>query len=293
MRGDYITLKEDKRLRQTNGVVRLEELTWKQLDSYDREKTIFFIPINPLEEHGPHLPVGTDYLIAQQAAKEGIKQLSHDHPELTCVLCPSIPVGYTKIASSFPGTISTHVKALKTIVYDLLTSLAQFGFKYYLICSYHMDLGHLKGIYAGMHKAEKQFPIRVYEPWGPYFYNKEVEKREPKVGFDTKKEVHAGFRETSVMNYQYPYLVDPSYTRLQSIYRDLYSPKFIGKTFKEIGLNEGYVGSPARADSNYGRWYFNETVTTFKEAAVNLIQGKELPGLPKRAKKLMRAMFWL
>jgi len=156
-----------------------------------------------------------------------------------------------------------------------------------------MDLGHLKGIYAGINKASRTHNIKIAEPWGPYFFNKEVEKREPKVGFDTKKEVHAGFRETSLMKYQYPYLVDESYKKLQSIYKDLYSPRYLGKTFKDIGIEEGYIGSPARADSNYGRWYFQETVNTYVEGAIDLIEGKELPKLPKHARMLMKSLFWL
>jgi len=274
-------------------IIQLEELSWKQIDSLDRKKTIFFIPISPLEEHGPHLPVGTDLLTARDAAKEAIRLINKKKPELTIALFPSIPLGYSKMATDFPGTVSTQIKALKTIVTDVCSSLARFGFKYYIICTFHMDLGHLRGIYSGMNKAMKTHDIKIIEPWGPYFYNKEVEKREPQVGFDTKKEVHACFRETSLMNYQYPYLVDPSYKNLQSIYRDLYSPRVIGKTFKDIGINEGYVGSPARADSDYGRWYFQQIVETFAQATLDLFDGKKPPELPNTIQLLMRSMFWI
>jgi creatinine amidohydrolase len=274
-------------------IIQLEELNWKQIDSLDRKKTIFFIPFSPLEEHGPHLPVGTDLLTARDAAKEAIRLINKKKPELTIVLFPAIPLGYSKMASDFPGTVSTQIKTLKTVVFDVCSSLARFGFKYFVICTFHMDLGHLKGIYSGMNKAMKTHDIKIIEPWGPYFYHKEVEKREPQVGFDTKKEVHACFRETSLMNYQYPYLVDPSYKNLQSIYRDLYSPRILGKTFKDIGIDEGYVGSPARADSDYGRWYFQQIVETYAQATLDLLDGKKLPELPKKTQMLMRSMFWI
>lgn len=237
--------------------------------------------------------MGTDLLTARDAAKEAIKTLSKKKPDVTCILFPAIPLGYAKMAACFPGTVSTKVKAIKTIIYDVCSSLAKYGFKYFVICTFHMDLGHLKGIYAGKNKAMKTYNIKISEPWGPYFYNKEIEKREPKVGFDTKKEIHAGFRETSLMNYQYPYLVDESYKKLQSIHRDLYSPRFIGKTFLDIGIKDGYVGSPARADSDYGRWYFQEIVTIYVESAVDLLDGEDVPELPKHARRLMKSMFWL
>lgn len=274
-------------------LIQLEELSWKQIDALSREKTIVFIPMSPLEEHGPHLPVGTDLLTARDAAKEAMKLVNKKKPELTTVLFPPIPLGYASMSTDFPGTISTQVKAIKTIVSDVCSSLARFGFKFFVICTFHMDLGHLKGIYSGMKKATKTYKIRIVEPWGPYFFSKEVEKREPQVGFDTKKEVHGCFRETSLMNYQYPYLVDPSYKTLPNIYRDLYSPRILGKKFKDLGITDGYVGSPARADSDYGRWYFQQVVETYAQATFDLIEGKPLPELPKQTQLLMRSMFWL
>jgi len=274
-------------------IIQLEELNWKQLDSLDRSKTIVFVPISPLEEHGPHLPIGTDLMTARDAAKEAIRAINKKNPELTSVLFPVIPLGYSKIATDFPGTIATQIKAVKTIVFDVCSSLAKFEFKYFVLCTFHMDLGHLKALHAGMDRAMKLYPIQIIEPWGPYFYRKEVEKREPQVGFDTRKEVHACFRETSLMNYQYPYLVDPCYKNLQSIYRDLYSPRVLGKTFKEIGITEGYVGSPARADTDYGRWYFQQIVETYTQATLDMIAGKTPPELPVQTQLLMRSMFWL
>ena len=134
--------------------------------------------------------------------------------------------------------------------------------------------------------------MKTCEPWGPYFYHKEMEKREPKLGFDTTKELHAGFRETSLMKYQYPYLVDESYKNLQSIYRDLSSPRVFGKTLKQLGLTDGYIGSPARADADYGRWFFNETVNVYVEAALDLHGGKQLPELPNSVKLLMKSFLW-
>jgi creatinine amidohydrolase len=274
-------------------IISLEELSWKHIDTLDRDRTILFIPLSPLEEHGPHLPVGTDLLTARDAAREAIRLIQKKKPEATLVLFPAIPLGCTKLAGDFPGTVSTSIKTIKTIVADTCGSLAKFGFKYFVICTFHMDLGHLKGIYSGMNKAMKTYPIHIIEPWGPYFFSKEVEKREPQVGFDTKKEVHACFRETSLMNYQYPYLVDPSYKTLPSIYRDLYSPRVLGKTFKEIGITDGYVGSPARADSDYGRWYFQQIVETYVQATLELLEGKKPTPLPRQTQLLMRSMFWL
>ncbi len=273
-------------------VIQMDELSWKQIEELDKKKTIFFLPISPLEEHGPHLPVGTDLLTAKDTATEAIRILNRKNPELTYVLLPAVPLGYCKFNTDFPGSISVSSKVVRDVIYSIGSSLASHGFKYLIICTYHMAIGHLKGIYSGMERIMRKYDMRICEPWSPYFYNDEVEKREPKLGFDTSKEMHAGFRETSLMKYQYPYLVDESHKKLQNIYRDLQSPRVLGKTFKELGLEDGYVGSPARADADYGRWYFNETVNVYVESALDLYERKELPELPKKIKMIMKSLFW-
>jgi len=273
-------------------IIKLENLNWKQIDNFDRDKTVFFLTISPLEVHGPHLPVGTDLITAQDAAVEAIKILQEKKKDLTYVLLPAVPVGYCKFAMDFPGSFSVSSRVVRDIVYSMGSSLADNGFKYLIICSYHMAIPHLKGIYSAMKKLESKYNMKTCEPWGPYFYSDKIQKNEQKVGFDTSKDMHAGFRETSLMKYQYPYLVDESYKNLQNIYRDLNSPRVIGKTFKQLGLKEGYVGSPALADADYGRWFFNETVNVFVKATIDLYEGKPLPELPVRIKTAMKALFW-
>jgi len=275
-----------------NRVVKFEELNWRQIQELDKNKTIFFLPISPLEEHGPHLPVGTDLLITKDAAMEAIKILNKEKPDLTYVLLPMVPLGFCKFNADFPGSISVSGKTVRDIVYSIGASLGDHGFEYLVICTFHMGIVHLKGIYNAMKKLRNKYHMKTCEPWGPYYYSKGIEKNEPRLGFDTQREVHAGFRETSLMKYQYPYLVDKSYKELQSIYRDLYSPRVVGKTFKQLGLKNGYIGSPARADADYGRWFFNEIVKIYVKTTLDLYNGKKPPELPKQVKNTMKALFW-
>ena len=273
-------------------IFKLEELTWKQIDQLDRNKTIFFLPISPLEEHGPHLPVGTDLITIRDVVNEAVKVLNKKNPELNYVVIPPIPIGYCKFNTEFPGSISVSGKTVRDVVYGFGSCLGNHKFKYLIVCTFHLAVPHLRGIYSAMNKLESEFGFKTCEPWGPMYYNKEIQKREPKLGFDTTKEVHGGFRETSLMKYQYPYLVDELYKDLQSIYRDVYSPRVIGKNFKEIGIKDGYIGSPARADADYGRWFFNEIVNAFVDSTLKLYEGKKLPELPNHVKLAMKALFW-
>jgi creatinine amidohydrolase len=245
-----------------------------------------------MEEHGPHLPVGTDLLTAIDAAKDAIKKIQKIYQEITCVLLPALPLGFCKFNTDFPGSISVSSRIVRDVIVSYGSGLSKHGFSMLIICSYHMALSHLKGIYAAINQLIKKYQMQVSEPWSPVFYSNTIEKQEPKLGFDTKKEVHGGFRETSLMKYQYPYLVDPCYKELKSIYRNLTSPKIIGKTFKQLGLKEGYVGSPSKADTDYGRWFYQLIVETYATAAIDLFEQNPLPTLPRHIKSKMKLLFW-
>ena len=273
-------------------IIKFEELSWKQIDKLDRNKTIFYLPISPLEEHGPHLPIGTDLLTIKDAVTESIKILNQKKSDLEYVILPAIPIGYCDFNTDFPGSISVSGSVVRDVVYSVGESLANHGFKFLIICTFHMAITHLRGINSAMKKLKSRYGMKTCEPWGPFFYKKEIEKREPKLGFDTTKEVHAGFRETSLMKYQYPYLVDESYKDLQSIYRDTSSPRVLGKKFKELGLKDGYIGSPAKADADYGRWLFTEIVNVYVNSTINLYEGKKQQELPLFIKTAMKGLFW-
>jgi len=283
---------KNKKKNPKNMILKFEELSWKKIDALNRDKTIFFLPIAPMEEHGPHLPVGTDYLIIRDATYEAIKILNKKKPDLTYVVLPSVPLGFCDFNTDFPGSISVSGKTVGDVVYSFGRSLGEHGFKYLVICTYHMALIHLKGIYNAMKKLGSRYKMKIVEPWGPYFYSGEIEKNEPKLGFDTTKEIHAGFRETSLMKYLYPYLVDESYKKLQSIYRDTSSPRVLGKKFKQLGLKDGYIGSPNRANADYGRWFYNETVKAIVNSTIDMYNGKKTRGLPRYIKTAMKALFW-
>lgn len=284
--------RKNKTIKKNNDVKKLEDLNWTQINNLDREKTVLFQAISPLEEHGPHLPVGTDLFTSIDAAKEAIKELQTNKPDYNFILMPSIPLGSCDFAIDFPGSINSSPKTIRNVVIEVASSMAKHDFKYMIICSYHMGILHLKAIYQAINKIESKYSMRLSEPWGSYFYNDMIEKNEPKLGFDTSKETHAGFRETSLMKYQYPYLVDDCYKDLQSIYRDLNTLKSYGKTFKQLGLEDGYVGSPSRAEADYGRWFFNETVKTYVQGTNDLLNGKKPPLLPKKIRTAMKALFW-
>lgn len=74
-------------------VLKLEELTFADVDRLDRARTIFLLTFGNLEEHGPHLPVGSDYFHAVGIRDGLITRLEQAHADYDFVIVPVVPLG--------------------------------------------------------------------------------------------------------------------------------------------------------------------------------------------------------
>src|SRR5712692_3662307 len=77
----------------SGNIHRLAELSFTRLDALDRRRAVVIFAVSPLEEHGPHLPVGTDLYDAEFFSEELAKRILEAKPGWTVLLGPSLPVG--------------------------------------------------------------------------------------------------------------------------------------------------------------------------------------------------------
>ena len=75
------------------------------------------IPFGSLEQHGPHLPLSTDMIIADFISKELVKRCAGT------ILLPSLQLGCSSEHLGFPGTVSLRVETMSRIVADVSKSL--------------------------------------------------------------------------------------------------------------------------------------------------------------------------
>ena len=55
---------------------RFAELTWEEVRDLDRPSAVAILPVGAVEAHGPHLPLGTDVVIAEAMARACAERVS-------------------------------------------------------------------------------------------------------------------------------------------------------------------------------------------------------------------------
>ena len=104
--------------------------TWEEIGSYAGNGTVI-IPTGAIEVYGPHLPLGSDSLVAEEIAR----RLAGD---IGAKCLPLIPVGYSADLLSFPGTLSVEPEAFKAYVTGVCLSLKKWGFTKFLFLNTHL-----------------------------------------------------------------------------------------------------------------------------------------------------------
>ena len=103
--------------------------TFNDLDNSIIDKAI--LPIGSIEQHGPHLPLGTDLIIVQHIAEKVAGQLGN------CYLLPALPYSNSQEHLCFRGTISLKPSTLAQIIKDIVLSLYLHDIKKIIVISGH------------------------------------------------------------------------------------------------------------------------------------------------------------
>lgn len=97
----------------------LATTTWTELSA--ASSTLVVVPLGSTEQHGPHLPVATDTLVATALA-ERLAGARDD-----AVAAPALPYGSSGEHAGFPGTLSVGQAALELVVLELVRSADAFA----------------------------------------------------------------------------------------------------------------------------------------------------------------------
>ena len=209
---------------RNGGPARAEQLTYRAVRSFERAKSICFLPVSALEVHGPHLPLGMDMFMARWMAEETARRFAAAHPDWSVVVFPPLTLGTDELP--LPGSMS----ATQRVVYRALlqhgASLARAGYGYAVITNGHGGARHASAVEAACRRVSRRRGIAMFSPsiavLHPIVTGKRFDRLEELLGRSLSPEerrgllasAHAGTWETSFMLAENPDLVDSAYREL-------------------------------------------------------------------------------
>lgn len=260
-------------------MLKLEELSWPQLEALDRAHTVIFVPVSPIEEHGPHLPLGTDMYTCRALAEALASQLEARHPAITVVLAPVMPLGSSTVP--YLGSIGSPPRLVREVLTRIGRAFARDGFRYIVAISGHMGLSHLLALETAARKVSRRYGVQMIAPvasvWRSALRDATLAEQcaclpEPITGKMLGlflKGHHAGTLETSLMLHLHPELVQPGFQRLGRIRPDQLA-RWRGWTRERWA---GYVGAPALARADFGQVLLTTIATLGADLVARMVQG--------------------
>lgn len=107
--------------------VKLENLTWVEAETIFKEYDVVMIPLGArTKEHGPHLPLNTDYLMAEYLAERVAS-------EVPVVIMPTIQYGYYPAFLEYPGSVSLKLETFKNFIKEICLSISRYGIKKFYV----------------------------------------------------------------------------------------------------------------------------------------------------------------
>ena len=98
----------------------LGDLTWTEVEELDAPMTLV-VPVGSFEQHGPHLPLDTDIVVAQTVAERAVRSLpTGGHPPV--FLGPVVALGSAGEHQGFAGTLSIGQPATADTLIELTRS---------------------------------------------------------------------------------------------------------------------------------------------------------------------------
>jgi len=254
-------------INANTNVLKLEKLTFPEIDNLDREKTIFFITFGNLEEHGPHIPIGSDYYQAIGVRDRLIERLQTTYLDYAFVIFPVIPLGEggaNDLARQFDhiGTFGVRYETLRDVSIDLGGSIAQKGFQNIFLIHSHGATLHNIAFSEAANFVSDNYGVRMVNitslVFGEGFYSDAVLDKHLGIGWQDEIGItgHAGTAETSANLYLHD-LVKPEFKDLEPFVIKDFPGIF---TIHERDGWQGYWSDPSRASKEIGEELINDFV---------------------------------
>lgn len=240
---------------------RLAEMTWPEVaDAVRSGAETVILPLGATEQHGPHLPLGTDTFRASALAErlaERLADRTSERPEAGFLVAPALPFGCSDEHSGFPGLLGLDHETLARVILDLARRLRGWGVRRLVLLSAHGGNG--EALELALDLVRRELPDLAVRT------NGHLETIVPALLEAARRDgipandlgLHAGEGETSEMLHLRPDLVradasEPGYTGdMETVVDGLRDGGL--RTVTENGV----LGDPTRAEADRGDRYLD------------------------------------
>lgn len=174
--------------------VRIDTLSWIEAgERFDRYDVVLIGLGARTKEHGPHMPLGTDYLVAEYL----VDRVAEVVP---VVVLPTLEYGYYPAFLEYPGSVSLGAETFKNVIVDICRSMNGYGFrKFYVL---NTGISTLRPLKAAAEELEGEGIVLRY------LNLLDVDAKLPAGLLSQEGGTHADEGETSMMLYIAPEAVD-------------------------------------------------------------------------------------
>jgi creatinine amidohydrolase len=260
------------------------DIHWPELSGSGAERWIAVLPLAATEQHGPHLPLSTDVMIAQ-AYLERVRELLP--AALPATFLPVQPVGISTEHIDYPGTLTLSTEQALRDWMALGTSIARTGIKKLVIVTSHGGNSAAMTLVAQDLRARHGL-LAVTTGWARFGAPEGLFTAE-----ELRHGVHGGAVETSIMLARYSQEVRkenianfrPASIAMEKDYRWLSAHRPAPFAWQAQDIHpSGAAGDATQASAEKGRQLLDHGARAFCEllADVDKFDAKTLGGRPPK-----------
>jgi creatinine amidohydrolase len=145
--------------------VRLEHNAAGEVENYLETDDRILIPVGSVEQHGDHLPLGTDSFVARELALSAAE-------ELDVLVASQLWYGWSPHHMARGGTVSVDSDVLRDLAFEVVESLSEHGFRNVVFVNGHRVV-NVPWLQIAAERCQRELDLTV-EIFDPAYMQKEI-----------------------------------------------------------------------------------------------------------------------
>lgn len=254
--------------------VKFADLTTIEAERARDSGAVVLLPVGSIEPHGPHLPLSTDIVIAEEMARRAAERLAT--AGVPALVLPAFAYSTVEFSDGLTGAIGTTAAVSADSLTDVLVALLEQGFRAVVVVNAHLEPAHIEALRSAVALAAGR---SGRTPVFPDITRRALAARlteEFRSGA-----CHAGRYETSLVMAVRGDLVREDVRRsLPPVEISLVEAIREGhRTFKAAGIDRAYCGDPASASPEEGNQTYEILADIVVEEVLRSLSSKTASGV--------------